>query len=156
MLAAGHSPYEVGEPFHFTANPNQMALPGMEEHAHPGAMHLAQGHIFHANRTDDSVQLTVGPANPRASTGTASLTWATKPIAGDNWPGNTYKRGEIKMVETPPRSRRKGLASSLYGIGRQMASVPPEHSASRSDMGDKWAPAVTEKYGGHVPENSWG
>jgi hypothetical protein len=133
-----------------------MAMPGMEEHAHPGAVHLAQGRIFHANRNADSVQLTVGPANPRASTGTASLTWATKPIQGDGWHAESYHTGEIKMVETPPRSRRKGLASALYGIGRQMTSVPPIHSANRSDMGDLWAPAVSKKYGGHVPKNSWG
>ena len=120
------------------ANPNQMALPGMEDLSHPGAHVLAQG--YHFEHTVDEF-------------GTRSL-WAMK---GTHLGGylqwqqhEDYEpRGEIQMVKTEDRGR--GLASSMYGMGRTMARVKPVHSIVRSRLGNEWAHKVSERYRGRIP-----
>jgi hypothetical protein len=160
------------------ANPNQMALPGLEEHSHPGARVLAQGFRFehhdedvgassgqdaHSHsllvvpHTDATQRLVHGldahhyglpySENPKAA---ANLMWAS----GRDSPRNGLSSGEIGMVETAPGHTRKGLATSLYGVGRTMARIKPKHSVVRTREGDKWARTTTAKYGGRVPKKN--
>ena len=58
------------------------------------------------------------------------------------------------MVETAPAHVRKGLATSLYGVGRTMARIKPKHSVIRTEEGDTWARTTTAKYGGRVPKKN--
>lgn len=125
------------------ANPNQLALPGLEEHAHAGANLLAQGAHFKAEHVNEPGE------PPRAS---------LYALSGDNyrvgelhWLADDVGRGEIGLVETHQRAQRNGVASALYGLGRQMARVKPQHSPDRTEEGDAWAQKVTKKYGGKVP-----
>jgi hypothetical protein len=121
------------------ANPNQMALPGLEEHAHPGAVHLAQGYRFRVETNTD----------PQNRTGFSLYAFnPQKRMAAELHWGSV--RGRIGWVEA--HERGKGLASALYGMGRTMASVKPQHSPVRSRSGDKWAKAVSKRYGGRVPK----
>ena len=153
----------------FKENPNQMALPGLEEHAHAGAPILAQGlrieHRVADNHdltnmagthtlaaVDDSTEYSERAA-PHLRTA-AKLTWN----AGTEKDTNAgYKRGEITGVFTQERQRQKGIATQLYGVGRtMMKNVPkPEHSPTRTPDGDKFAEKSSGKYGGKIPRNVW-
>ena len=139
----------------FKANPNQMAFPGMEEHAHPGAKALAEGYSFHFNAVPDPTTKTRNahllelslqkPGEPPAST----LNWVDL-----KQPDFELGPGEISMVETRPGEEGKGLASALYGVGRTMARIKPRHSTKRTQSGDRWARSVSQKYGGRVPKKN--
>jgi len=144
-------------------NPNQMALPGMEEHAHPGTPLLAKGYHFKAEKLDFSDEDTSADdpdseaasltayrpgENPQEHEPVGELTWRSKETNTSG--GSHFPRGEIAWVES--REPKQGIASALYGMGRQMAAVKPEHSAYRTPEGDDWAPRVSAKYGGRVPK----
>jgi hypothetical protein len=58
------------------------------------------------------------------------------------------------MIGVPSHERHKGIASVLYGMGREMARVKPRHSIERTTAGDKWAKEVSKKYGGKVPKKN--
>jgi len=142
-----------------------MALPGLEEHAHPGAKLLSQGWHF---RTDTIPlgantyhQLSAEPSHhvttdPWAETVGGSLVHEHFPGAVLQWsgggPGSGYKKGEIAMVETAPSHSHQGVASALYGMGRSMARLKPQHSSERTPEGDAWARSVSKRYGGRVPK----
>jgi hypothetical protein len=143
----------LGEQF-FTANPNQMALPGMEEHSHPGAKALSQGYRFEHERT----VARVGPwATHYHSLKATHPDVAASPEVGMDrevaakldW---RDQGGEISMVQTQPSQQRQGLATALYGIGRTMTTRKPQHSPRRTIEGNAWAPAASKKYGGRVPK----
>lgn len=123
----------------WNSNPNQMALPGMEEHAHPGAVHLAQGYHFRTVASPSVVKVSAEHPDTYKSSA-AHLRWAAN-------------NGHIEGVMTAQSHRHKGLATALYGMGRTMTAVPPEHSPMRTPDGDAWAPKATAKWGGHVPPN---
>jgi hypothetical protein len=61
--------------------------------------------------------------------------------------------GEVSVVETSPKHRRQGVATSLWEVAQHlhetMPGFPkPEHSAVRTEEGDAWA----KKVGGDVPK----
>jgi hypothetical protein len=158
------------------SDPNQMALPGLEEHGHPGARVLAQGFRFEHQTKNiggnpDAKEHTLALVphskgqqrlvhgldaqhyglpyhdNPKTA---ASLSWAS----GKDAPRIGLSSGEIGMVETADGHKGKGLATSLYGVGRQMARIKPRHSTSRTKDGQQWAQKATDKYGGRVPKKN--
>ena len=121
-------------------NPNQMALPGMEEHSHPGALHLAQGYHFDTYVGKQAVR--VRAKHPDIVQGAAaSLRW-------------DKSSGEIGGVGTRESHQHQGLATALYGMGRTMTRVKPQHSPIRTDEGDAWALKASAKYGGRIPKNA--
>jgi GNAT superfamily N-acetyltransferase len=127
-------------------SPSQMALPGMEQHAHPGAVHLAQGYRF---ETSGEYPMIVAKKGDEKA---GYLSWRGHDDRGSSAAEKGPRpAGEITMVKTEPEHQRKGLASAMYGMGRQLATQPPEHSTIRTPKGDKWAKAVTKKHGGSVP-----
>jgi hypothetical protein len=79
------------------------------------------------------------------------LDWNTRQRTVSN-PG-AHKQGEITWVNTADHLQGKGLASSLYGIARQMAPVKPQHSKTRSESGDVFAAKSAARYGGPVPKS---
>ena len=130
-------------------NPNQMALPGMEEHAHPLAEALSHGmHVKTEFNDDYGAVPTVKTSlvHPGGWT-VAQLNTVTEKTRG-------HPKGEIDWVGTDPAFRRRGYASALYRAGRGMTTIKPNHSGDRTPEGDKWARAVTAKYGGRVPNHN--
>lgn len=162
-------------------SPNQFALPGMEEHAHPGARHLPSGVMFH----HETEKGTYDPAyygfnrqgNKKMGPKTAHIErlYAHK-MGGDfdperhhanalghmEWAGqhdqDTTYPGEIKYIERGHGTeRRKGLMTDLYRIGTTMnvgQSTVPVHSHNRTPEGEAWS----AKVGGPRPEaenTSW-
>lgn len=122
------------------SNPNQMALPGMEEQAHPGAVYLKQGYSFDTHVGGPTVRLRA--KHPTAIQGAAaSLRWSSS-------------SGEIEGVGTRVSHQGKGLATALYGMGRTMTKRKPQHSPIRTAEGDAWAPKASAKYGGRIPKMS--
>ena len=128
------------------ANPNQMALPGMEDISpNPAAPHLARGyHVVAGHDPYDGSFLQIR----KPGTAGARLDWSTLPLSN-----RTRPSGEIQMVKTGPGEERQGLATALYGIGRTMARVKPQHSVVRTRRGDSWALKASASYGGRVPKN---
>lgn len=127
---------------------NQMALPGMEEHAHPGASTLAQGYRFEHSQGRSSNSRNGGVMRHTLSAvpdgghsqwdGVSDLTWASS-----HHP-YTYP-GEIEGVFTNKDHQRRGLARSLFRVAREMdfgQDTVPVHSPDRSPQGQKWSSAV--------------
>ena len=151
-MAAGDS---LGRQF-FKQNPNQMALPGLEEHSHPLASALAQGYTAKHHVENGSQLGHVLSLSHEAEGGieASSLEWAHDNSRYKHSYGvGGYKKGEIIMVETNRRHEGKGLASGLYGFARQNARIKPQHSPERTSAGNSWANAVSDKYGGSVPRH---
>lgn len=127
--------------------PNQLSFPGLEGQAHPGAKLLAEGTVHHFSA--QSWAQRGGPAGAglyaRNSQGEmlGRLDWMTDPAS----------KGEIANVETSAErgGRGKGIATALYGMGRQLASVKPQHSGIRTSEGSGWARHVSRIHGGKVP-----
>jgi hypothetical protein len=144
------------------ANPNQMALPGMEELSHPGAMHLAQGYHFKSMHTSETELMTAH--HPQwGEQELAALDWRRKgtyPEWSDEGWLHHRPRGEITWVKTNDSadSEKKGLATAMYGMARTMTRVKARHSTDRTSQGDQWTPKSAAKYGGPVPKNRnpWG
>lgn len=142
--------YLNGKQF-WKANPNQMALPGMEDHAHPLAHHLADGYHFEAKA--------IGPADARQVRLSANHT--DRPNANNEhasqleWHATSgdmlHKRGEINWVETDWNHSERNLGSDLYGFARHHAQIKPQHSVQRSYGGDVFADRSASLYGGRVP-----
>ena len=128
------------------ANPNQMALPGMEEHSHPAAAHLAQG--YHVSAWEDELGMTHLQMR-KSDTAGASLEYDTKTM-----PNRQRPSGEIAMVQTALDERGQGLATALFGVGRTMARLKPQHSTDRTRAGDLWAPKASAVHGGRVPKSA--
>lgn len=153
---------EVSRAQFLKANPNQQALPGMEKVSHPGAALLSQGYSF----SHESTRLpgeyggfsgTAGEghtlmAHDEAGKVAGYLQYPDKSTAPKRWGG--LGQGEIAMVETHRDHRHKGIATALYGIGREMARVKPRHSTARTNQGDPWAKTTVEKFGGRVPKKN--
>lgn len=137
---------EVNRQQFLKANPNQMALPGMEEHSHPGARALSQGFHFTVGHW--------GSDGNYGEIGAVHEDWGDQNVAELNWRQKNHSgpKGEITWVHTNPEHQGQGLATALYGIGRTMARVKPKHSTDRSDEGEAWAPKASAKYGGRVPK----
>jgi hypothetical protein len=144
---------EVSSNQFFKANPNQMALPGLESHSHPGAHALSQGftfsHELYKSKVNKEHQTHIldlkGEDSPGGQSRVSSLEWAAKARRG-------YKKGEIEQVNTSGLERGKGLASALYGVAHEMTTLPPQHSANRTEVGNVWAHSVNKKYKQHMPE----
>jgi hypothetical protein len=126
-------------------NPNQMALPGMEEHAHPGATLLSQGYRFEPEENQYAIRIHAYDDYSSSKNPAASLSW---------WKPKDFG-GEIQMVETRGEHRGRGLANALYGMGRDLSNVKPEHSPDRTAQGNYFAFAASKKFGGKVPANSY-
>jgi hypothetical protein len=131
---------EVNKEQFWKANPNQMALPGMEELSHPGATALSQGYHFEHHVNPYQAGLMAHDSEGVVS----ELHWRVRDGSG---------KGEIGWVHTIPSEHRQGLATALYGIGRRMAAVKPKHSDDRSFEGDRFAESSAAAYGGPVPRN---
>lgn len=135
--------YAVGGP-----GVNQMAFPGMEEGAHPGAALVSEkagGRLDYEragtnaydpeDQKDSHVLFWRGPSDEMGSR--ASLRWrGTNPSHEEGFPG------EIEWVHTLPPHRRQGVASALFNVATQMdlgQSTRPVHSPSRTDDGYEWS-----------------
>lgn len=150
---------EVSRAQFWKSDPNQMALPGMEEHSHPGARLLSQGYHFEHeameipggawNHESHPIEHTLSTMTPEGHTA-GKLSW----VHG-NAPAVGLSPGEISMVETHG-PRHTGIATAMYGVGRQMARVKPRHSTIRTAAGDGWAKTTVAKYGGRVPKKNIG
>ena len=151
------------------SNPNQMALPSMEEHAHPGAHLLTQGYTFETRNPTSSNHAThlkvYHPENDQYLTDAGK--WA-QPTGYLNW---TLKRhqdrihkdyhepGEIGMIEVKGNSQGRGIASTMIKVASEMTAVPPESSAHRTEYGEALANSRTmqdyaAKKGKVIQENS--
>lgn len=157
-------------------NPNQMAIPGMEEHAHPGARLLTQGYMFSASSANvtKSSTLQVHDAadadtshvlhSPKGYLPTKDLykhTNSMEPqfnqeehshLVWNDDPSNDV--GEIRSAHTNRAHQSKGLATTLYGMGRKLGRTMPEHSANRSYAGTAFAHASSKVHGGYVPTSN--
>jgi GNAT superfamily N-acetyltransferase len=65
---------------------------------------------------------------------------------------NLDKGGSIEQIETHPEVRRQGIATTLYNYAKDASakdpSIPaPRHSSARTQLGDRWAKAVTKAEG---------
>ena len=143
---------EVNRQQFWKANPNQMALPGMEEHAHPGAKVLAQGYRFVRGRNREN-SVRVLKLNKGHDT-VSGLAWGDDEGSHGMY-DDPHRKGEIVMVHTDDAHRRQGLASTTYAVARQMARVKPQHSDERTPEGNAWAHAVTKKHGGRKPSRDY-
>ena len=154
-------------------NPNQMAIPGMEEHAHPGAHLLTQGHMFSATTTNSEnvLALHVHDAadvdtshvlhSPKGYLPTKELYNHTPMEPQFNkrehsrltWDDRAHNDvGEITGAYTDNVAHQsKGLATTLYGMGRKLGRTMPEHSDERSEAGSRFARASSRVHGGYVP-----
>jgi hypothetical protein len=137
-------------------NPNQFALPGMEQHAHAGAELLAKGLSFDY-RSTVSRSGTSTDHEHRLSAQDKSLPWQDREVSHLKWAGSeddySGYPGEIIYVGTKQTQRGRGIASALYG----MATDPnvatgndtvPLHSTTRTVDGYNWS----AKVGGWDPE----
>lgn len=133
-------------------NPNQMALPGMEKHAHAGAEMLARGVTFKTAARVGRLGQTMGLYAHVPVTKGGVKTGQSRPAAELLW--KTGSGGEINWVHTKGKYQGKGIASTLYGVGRDLATVQPNHSAVRTTDGDAFAHSSSNRYGGFVPTNA--
>lgn len=142
-------------------NPNQMALPGMEELSHPGAKVLAanpDGMFFHQGPDEYSKNASISfglengesyddnaEAMRKDYIGVANMKWN----AGPKREPGPVERGEIENIHVDSAYRRQGIGTAMWGIGRQMLPyVKPQHSVDRTEKGDAWAKSV----GGKLPK----
>jgi hypothetical protein len=143
----------------FKANPNQMALPGMEELSHPGARVLARGYHFEHHSKPLTPDAWGRPSRGRGHTLSVRFRGGSSDISELHWPdepdrGAGLSKGEIGWVHTQDYKRGEGLATALYGVGREMAKVKPRHSTVRTQQGDAWARTTVKKLGGRVPKKN--
>ncbi len=109
--------------------------------ADPGSLYSNEHH---------KVAVTI-PAPHDTGYGRSRVVPKGQPIRGGEL---TWKRtgGTILKVEVPGHLQRRGIATSLYGEAKRIASensrIPaPKHSNDRTRDGDAWARAV----GGRLP-----
>lgn len=149
---------EVSRAQFLKANPNQQALPGMENVSHPGAALLKQGYHFEhhsipadhfdpAARGSHHVIEAISPIGTQA----AELNWPDTKQPSNSY-GKGLGQGEISWAGTEAPYRGQGIATTLYGIGRTMARVKPRHSKLRSEAGDAFAAKSAAQYGGRLPK----
>lgn len=67
------------------------------------------------------------------------------------------KDGTIGLVETHPEVRRRGIATALYNAAKEASAknpaIPtPQQSTSRTDLGSKWAKAITTSENAPLPK----
>jgi hypothetical protein len=137
-------------------NFNQMALPGMEEHAHPGSTLLTQGYRFEPKEVRDTIRINAyHDDNIKKNKEGEEDEEPEKPVAHLTWWKPEDSNGEIEMVKTENEHRGRGLANALYGMGRDLSSVKPEHSPSRTRHGNYFAFGASKKFGGKVPANDY-
>lgn len=150
-------------------NPNQMALPGMEELSHPGAKALAEeptGMFFHHgpdkydNRANITFAVDNGPnasydprypseGRPRDYIGVGHMAWNAGPAYKHPLGAGQIRKGEIEDLHVDSAYRRKGIAAAMFNVSRQMLPyMKPTHSPERTRAGDSWARAV----GGRLPK----
>jgi hypothetical protein len=137
-------------------NPNQMSLPSMEEHGHPGAGLLSRGYVF--DHTHDKKRhvhmLEVDRVGRRGEV----------PLSGMSWNGHEdldgvfgpVPQGQIQWVGTEDDHKGQGLAGTLYGVARKLAKVRPEHSHELTEWGEVFAHGSSRRHGGVVPVDSMG
>lgn len=144
-------------------NINQLAMPGMEEHSHPGAKHLAADpHLFffHGQSKDpdtgevyaEKMYAHTDWEGDRAGHGGKGiggiqgvLRWAG-PHAQPSYPG------EVEWVEntsgsyvSPQTPKYPGLMKDMFRMAHQIPmgqSTVPVHSTQRTERGEKFAHAV--------------
>ena len=136
-------------PYHYAVSPNQFALPGMEEGAHPTAKLLTKGYSFHLSsaqkyRYDHMEHVHTLSAEHESLPGheAAGLDWAGSKDEGSYYPG------EIKLVQTANRHLHRGLATALYqtAVGTNLGKdTRPVHSPTLTDDGQAWS----QKVGGY-------
>jgi hypothetical protein len=135
-------------------NVNQFALPGMEEHAHAGARHLAMGRGFLYERTpldapgdagNHTLEMYAPESGRMARVG--HLEWSGSNVPEKEPPFKGHYPGEINRVGTNRFFQHQGIASTLY----KMADDPnvftgddtrPLHSTMRTRAGEAWSKAV--------------
>lgn len=128
-------------------SPNQLAIPGMEEHAHPFATHLARGYQLDLERSPEEHHLAaVDVSHPKYPTVHAELSWAKENKKG-------YEPGEVTMVENMASTgygqhrvaAAKGLAGALFHSAHYWnfgQSTVPIHSPERTLAGEHFASKV--------------
>jgi hypothetical protein len=137
-----------GEQFADHVHPHQLAIPGMEEHAHPFATHVARGYMLDFNSSRYQHHLAaVDVSHPKYPTVAAELDW-TRPKDAD------YEPGEVAMVENFQRGhhaigkqepRAKGLAGALFHSAHYWdfgQETVPIHSPNRTDEGEHFSQKV--------------
>lgn len=154
-------------------NPNQFALPGMEEHAHAGAKHLAQGYRFEMetahkvkpSRTDHTHELRAVAHDGRLA---SRLEWSGSEDDYGSYPGEigsvkSYAYDDVFGGEVDRRARSlegvtshkgRGLASALFEMGHDPNvytgnDTVPLHSPVRTSDGYNWSDSV----GGWDPDD---
>lgn len=155
---------EVSRAQFLKADPNQQAMPGMENLSHPGAALLSQGYLF--DHESQPFQNLNGDSRPGAGSHhflnvmtpeghhAGSMSWTEgneKRVIGSRW---GHSPGEISGIEVSSDHQGRGIATAMYGIGRQMARVKPRHSTARTGEGDAWARTTTDRFGGQVPKKN--
>jgi len=132
-------------------SPNQLAIPGMEEHAHPFATHLARGYQLDLERSEHEHHLAaVDVSHPKYPSVHAELSWAK-----ENDPGHVP--GEVTMVENMATQsytgakqpeeiqRARGLGGALFHSAHYWnfgQSTVPIHSPERTQAGEHFASKV--------------
>jgi hypothetical protein len=123
-------------------SPNQLAIPGMEEHAHPFAKHLARGFMLQYDKHPTGHTLSAWDvSDPKWPSEAASLDWAGS---------GAHHPGEVEMVtnyqaggrETHGAGTAKGLAGALFHSAHYWnfgQSTLPIHSPVRTDAGEHFA-----------------
>lgn len=133
-------------------SPNQFAIPGMEEHAHAGARHLAQGYRFGFGRAKDGYRKPREdawsmeahhedvPAWSDPGSAVSDITWADKKATGAAYPG------EIEYVTTSlTKHKGKGLPSAMFKMANTLnmgQDTIPVHSPVRTPEGLGWSNKV--------------
>jgi hypothetical protein len=137
-----------GTQFHDHVSPHQLAIPGMEEHAHPWAGPAARGYMLDLEHSPNEHHLAaVDVSHPKYPTSSAELSWAKEGAKG-------YEPGEVTMVENfstggrgvvPHDPRAKGLAGALFHSAHYWnfgQSTVPVHSPERTYAGERFANKV--------------
>lgn len=139
-------------------SPNQFALPGMEEQAHPLAKYVARGFRF-SEKTDVTEeeglehQHRLYAYHPDADRPEALTEYSKsrviphKQVAELNWAGphsRYYFPGEISWVNRTSRVEgSSGITDAMHAWASQGSkSTVPVHSVDRSDEGNRWARRV--------------
>lgn len=125
-----------GEQFQNHVHPHQLALPGMEQHAHPWAEHLSRGYMLQFHSTDIQHQLqAIMPGSRFKDEPEAHLTWSSS--------GTHYTPGEIEMVANETTGERgRGLAPALLHTAHHFnfgQTTLPIHSHQRTQAGNVFA-----------------
>lgn len=142
---------------HRNLNPNQFALPGMEDVSHPGAKLLSQGYHFMPEHGpnihydfDDYTSHETNNLRVRDKDDmfVGSLSWNGR----KKTPG--YNPGEIKMIHVAPEYQRKGIATAMFGVARNLPKPfsKAQHSPDRTEDGEAWA-RTTKAKGVKLPKS---